>query len=376
MSLDAWHYKRNEFAYDLYTALRDGPNPARLLFAPRRTGKTAFLINDLGFLADTHGCKVVYVSFWQNIEAPIDSFIAGCKDALSKRSFAQRAGDLVKDYVGLELGAEAGPVKFNFKLGKKETVPEIPPGKFAELDHLLKRLAGYSQPTFLFLDEFQALAEHPQGDEIMAAIRKFIEPRSTKLKTVFTGSSLIELDKVFQKRGSPMFNYATEIELPELGRPFVEHIAKKLADPKQLSDDIDEAEEIFSARLDRNPQLTRYWASHVEGPPARAPEAAITAMFDTVSRRHGMSEQWEARPASHRAVAAYLAQTPCNIDGSDDGPSDFEAVTGHAPLPRSTRQSAVRALKRLGWVDARKAEKRIADPLVRFWIREHIRAGS
>ena len=52
MAKDPWHFERRELATRTLSLLTDGPAQALTMFAPRRTGKTEFLIKDLAPLAE------------------------------------------------------------------------------------------------------------------------------------------------------------------------------------------------------------------------------------------------------------------------------------------------------------------------------------
>lgn len=71
MAQDPWHYARNDIAARTFAVLADGPARALTLFAPRRTGKAEFLLDDLGPFAENKGHRVVYASFWQAPLSPL-----------------------------------------------------------------------------------------------------------------------------------------------------------------------------------------------------------------------------------------------------------------------------------------------------------------
>ena len=71
MIRDPWHFERGEFTERTITLLAEGPAQALTLFAPRRTGKTEFLLKDLAPLAEKGGHRVIYASFWQAPLSPL-----------------------------------------------------------------------------------------------------------------------------------------------------------------------------------------------------------------------------------------------------------------------------------------------------------------
>ena len=68
---DLWHFERRDFRRSVLALLNDGPASILTLFAPRRTGKTEFLIKDLAPLAEKAGHRVIYASFWQAQLSPL-----------------------------------------------------------------------------------------------------------------------------------------------------------------------------------------------------------------------------------------------------------------------------------------------------------------
>lgn len=87
---DPWHFERRDLARRTLTLLADGPARALTLFAPRRTGKTEFLIKDLGPLAETEGHRAIYVSFWQEPMAPLAVLLHELEAALRRGGLSER----------------------------------------------------------------------------------------------------------------------------------------------------------------------------------------------------------------------------------------------------------------------------------------------
>jgi len=56
------------------------------LIAPRRKGKTLFLLNDLASEAKDSGYIPIDASFWQNMDAPHEGLISSLKEAVESIS--------------------------------------------------------------------------------------------------------------------------------------------------------------------------------------------------------------------------------------------------------------------------------------------------
>ena len=75
MTGDPWHFRRAGLAEQVLGTLAHGPAQALSLFAPRRAGKTEFLVQDLAPHAEAKGHLVIYASFWQ---APLTRWRYSC----------------------------------------------------------------------------------------------------------------------------------------------------------------------------------------------------------------------------------------------------------------------------------------------------------
>ena len=65
----SWHYPRAELAASYLDTLQAGLISSMVLFAPRRKGKTEFVLEDLLPAAEAAGYRTVYCSMWQNRSA-------------------------------------------------------------------------------------------------------------------------------------------------------------------------------------------------------------------------------------------------------------------------------------------------------------------
>lgn len=63
--IDIWHYHRPVLAKLYLDTLNIGLVTSTTSFAPRRAGKTSFLLKDLTPAAEANGYIVVYVDLWQ-----------------------------------------------------------------------------------------------------------------------------------------------------------------------------------------------------------------------------------------------------------------------------------------------------------------------
>lgn len=68
-----WHFPRSHLAQQYMNAFDTGITGALAIFAPRRMGKTEFVLMDLAPEAEARGYRVGYCSFWNLQDNPAKS---------------------------------------------------------------------------------------------------------------------------------------------------------------------------------------------------------------------------------------------------------------------------------------------------------------
>ena len=155
--MEGWHYPRTELAEQYLGLLALGISSSLAIIAPRRKGKTLFILQDLAPLSQKKNYIPVYASLWQNINAPHEGLIAALEDAIAaldkKATFSRLLkAKIKKTTVSNEL------------LGKMEVEfadnPSKPTSKeLAYLDQLLSMLVEKAgkKTVLLLIDEVQHL---------------------------------------------------------------------------------------------------------------------------------------------------------------------------------------------------------------------------
>jgi hypothetical protein len=87
-----WHYSRNDLANLHMDSFEIGLMASKVIFAPRKKGKTEFLLEDLLPLAEKRGYRVVYSSMWENRSDPGAALNAALIEAAKPRKLAQKLG--------------------------------------------------------------------------------------------------------------------------------------------------------------------------------------------------------------------------------------------------------------------------------------------
>ena len=189
------------------------------LAAPRRTGKSTFLRNDLIPECKARGWLPVYVDLWMNREIDPAELISG---AIGKAlgEFESAVSKAAKK-AGIEKISLLRTLSWDF------TKPQLPAG--TTLTHALDVLHQVSgQMIVLIVDEAQHALNSEGGVNAMFALkaaRDHLNGSSTTdgLRLVFTGSSRDKLANLVLKSKQPFFG-AHITPFPLLSRDFVEFV--------------------------------------------------------------------------------------------------------------------------------------------------------
>ena len=369
MSADPWHFPRPDLARRVLEALTTGPSTAMTLFAPRRTGKTEFLLKDLGPLARRRKVRIVYVSFWRASVSPLALLLHALEEALAGGTWSNR----------LRSGARAlapkltlsAPVGGSAEIDLTELGPTPPTELLLYLDDLLERLTRGARTTVLLLDEVQELAKDERNVPLVASLRTSLDTRSDVLKAVFTGSSREGLRAMFSDRQAPFFHFATPLDLPALETPFVEHLIDVGESRTGRRIDREEAIAGFEA-LHRNPYFFRLLVEALLLDPASSVAGGVGRVRERLGEELRYPETWLGLTALQRAVVGAIA------DGVEKpyGAAARGRMTSLAGVPEpstSSIQAALRKLSRSGIVDSWTGSWIIEDPAFAEWVRRDAR---
>ncbi|KAG9587947.1 hypothetical protein KCV01_g12840, partial [Aureobasidium melanogenum] len=172
------------------------------LAAPRRTGKSTFLRNDLKPALEAAGVEVIYLDLWANLQVdPTEQIYTAVG-----RSLMANAGVVAKlaERAGLEkvkLGAGGSSLEFDAtKIGR------VPGSSLTEALRLLSESAG---KVALILDEAQHLLVSERGDdvarELKAARDTLNAPGDVKLMLVMSGSDRDKLGRLTNAKSAAFY---------------------------------------------------------------------------------------------------------------------------------------------------------------------------
>lgn len=252
--MDGWHFPRTELADYYLELLALGIASNYAIIAPRRKGKTLFILQDLTPQARKRSYIPVYASLWQNINAPHEGLITALQEtiaALDKKATLSRLlkAKIKKTTVSNEL------------LGKMEVEfadnPTRPSSQdLSYLEQLLGELetkAGKAT-VLLLVDEVQHLSTSRQFDPLAHTLRTMLDKRQGRVKSIFTGSSRHYMNLLFNESQSPFYHFVETVPFPDLGAPFLEFLRARLAREHALASAIQPLTKAFE-QFDCSP----YW---------------------------------------------------------------------------------------------------------------------
>lgn len=213
--------------------------PARsglFLAAPRRTGKSTFLREDLIPALEAAGAAVLYIDLWADKAVdPGQAIVAMVRTALGVEG-----GVLLRAFrkAGLEKVAVGG-LHFDVSrigLGTGVTLSAA----LAALSDALKR------PIVLLIDEAQQAATTPGGNDALFALKAARDELNSSghhgLRIVATGSSQAKL-ALLRASKDQAFYQAAMMSFPPLGRPYIEWFVDNTGLPARL--DVDRTFALF-----------------------------------------------------------------------------------------------------------------------------------
>ena len=251
--MDGWHFPRKTLA-EHYLSLFDlGISSSFSLIAPRRKGKTLFILRDLA-PASKKKYLPVYASLWSNINAPHEGLISALEEAiagLDKKGFVSRLlqAKVKKATLSNEL---LGRMEVEFASNpEKATAKDL-----TYLDQLLTTLTEKAgkKTVLLLIDEVQHLSTSPSFDALTHALRTMLDKRQGQVKSMFTGSSRHYMNLLFNESQSPFYHFSHPLPFPDLDDEFLVFLQQKLASEHHLSVTVAELSHAFK-QLDYSP----YW---------------------------------------------------------------------------------------------------------------------
>lgn len=143
---------------------------ATTLFAPRRKGKTQFLLRDLAPMAESQGFVVAYADLWSNKEDPERVICAALAKALHETSLLTR----IETWWARPKRSLKG-VKVGLGMDSASAEAELNEAGIPSIHELFERfrMAGKGK-ALLIVDEVQHLATRPAFENFTAMLRSLL----------------------------------------------------------------------------------------------------------------------------------------------------------------------------------------------------------
>lgn len=226
-------YHRPELAHRLAAMLLgndplSAPGQSGLfLSAPRRTGKSTFLRNDLIPAVEKAGAVAIYVDLWADKTRDAADLIAeAIRDAL-----ASHGGRLARGLRALQrikkAGAKGELAGFKGELGfELETIGQPHGTTLAKALEALHRRVG--KPIVLIIDEAQHALSTEAGADTLFALKAArdalnLAAKTPQLAIVATGSARGKIAEMVMRRNQAFYGASVET-FPPLGEAFVQHL--------------------------------------------------------------------------------------------------------------------------------------------------------
>lgn len=379
------YYARPSLAQTLATQLLgkqlfgDAPN-GLFLAAPRRTGKSTFLQNDLKPALQAAGVVVIYVDLWANKQVD--------------------PGKLISDVIGQTILAHLGPVAKAAKAASLESVSVLgwlkidttkigQPGGSTLFDALKALHEITKKKIALIIDEAQHSLTSESGDDAMAALKsardQLNQPTGNiNLMLVMSGSDRDKLLRLVNTNGAPF--YGSEIhKMPELDRNFVLHCAQMIeqAQPALIPIDIDKLWEAFNL-LGCRPQffsnILGNLLNPLNPPDKRLEEAALDAAAARQVRDIAQMESiyLALKPLEQAIVWRLLDKGEFFRAYDVEALKFYQEKRGKKVTPQQVQNSldALRALTpAMVWKSAR-GEYALDDTMMHQWYQKCVSAGT
>lgn len=198
-----------------------GLPPGLFLAAPRRTGKSTFLVLDLKPELERRGYLVLYVDLWKDRDERPSRLIAN----LVATALAEQQGVIART------AASVGLTRINIR-GVEfslDQVGQVPGASLSDALQALREAAG--RPLALIVDEAQDVLREQGRMDVMfelKAARDSLNRSELNLALVMSGSDRDKLIRLVHSNAAPFMGASIE-PMPLLGRDFTNFVAGNIA---------------------------------------------------------------------------------------------------------------------------------------------------
>lgn len=334
---DPLYFHRKELAKQLLTNLQSGITHAITLFAPRRMGKTQFLINDIKPLAEKMKFNTFYFSFMDNQTGDItETFIQRLNEFLinTTKKIDQLTHNINKiEIFGVSLEKE-----------KKSKQNEI------QISELIKKIATNSQNKVLFLfDEVQELAKDPKSDGLIKSLRTGLDINQQQVKVIFTGSSMNGLRVMFNNNKAPFFQFAYSLDFPKLDQRFTDFLADIYYNRTGNNLNKTQLFSIFEEKVKYIPLYMRSIIQDMIIDPNLKLELAVQRRLSTINEHSDYTQKWQQLSELEKLIIQLIHQGITRLY-TKQIKQQIANKLGIEQISTSQIQGKLRKLERAEWI--------------------------
>lgn len=379
---ETWHYPRTELAKRILLSLDSGLSSALVFFAPRRMGKTQFLLYDMLPMAEKKGWQVSYFSFMdlpsgQSPEHAFMNFVTQLAHAHHSKKIKNKTSKMPGrvrgvsgSFAGISAGVQLEAAPKDPSAGSQENT-----GTRSTLRALCETLSQQGKTLFL-LDEIQVLAKDANNDAFIGSLRTALDIHKEQIKVIFTGSSQTGLRKMFSEANAPFFHYGQNLPFPDLDAGFTDHLAEVFQKITSRSLNKKSLWDIF-IELKKTPQLIRSVIEKLTLEPKLSLLEAKQLMLENLSNDRGFWQTWEQCSALEKLYLKLIADSQDQNTSplfSQEILSQFAQSLGIEELKIPSAQSAIRSLLNkslIGKEPDSRGKYALEDPHFQEWISQY-----
>lgn len=345
--------------------------PRVALFAPRRKGKTWFVIKELAPAAIHRKYLPVYASLWTSPDAPHAPILDAVSEALA---VAKKNRVPWKRHLShlQTLALSVGVVSTSWDTRASDPIA----ASSSELTHLarsLKALASRAHEgrVVLVLDEAQHLATNRRFSGLTHCLRTAldeIEAAGTgHFHTLFTGSSRTNLTRLLNDPGAPFYKSVEQLTLPDLGQQYTDFVVTQLSRIGRIQVSRSDCWQAFNA-LDRSPFYMELVIKNLILRRSDSIQTALAHVLDGIAHDPQIAARWRAL----RRIDRLVYETVCQNEPlySEQSLARFGKRLG-GKVDVAIVQNSLRRLRRLRLISAssERGKYQNEDPEVLAWLR-------
>lgn len=309
------------------------------LAAPRRTGKSTFLREDLKPALEKLGIHVIYVDLWEDLhELPENALIKAIQKKIeSEKGIKASLRDMVKC---LRLSAGFANVSLDLETTRKE--------KSVTVAQVLDEYTSERNSLVVIVDEAQQLLTTEEGKAMMFALKaardliNMSENPNKMIRLIFTGSDRERLASLRNHKASAFFGSAMVRDMPLLGKDFIQWFCEAMAKPIKLN--VDEVMTVFEEAGHRPEFLTMALGSvsleFDTDDEARAERFFELVRADIQSEADALFDEVNALAPLNLAILAVLAKNPGIAPFSQDAYQAYQSILNDKLMEEDVKVSS------------------------------------